>query len=87
MPGSVQPAGTVPVTWNHTVPHGRPHGEPTANGAYSCRTASAKGTGSPGAVHAVTSTGTRSRYMAGMSRSRTNRATRSRTRFESSCIR
>jgi hypothetical protein len=75
----------VPVTWNHTVPHGLPHGEPTGNGVNSCRTASANGTGSPGAVHAVTWSGTRSRYIAGASRSRTNRAIRGMTKFESSC--
>ena len=56
-----QSAGTVPVMWNHVVPHGRLHSEPTENGAYSWATASANGTGSPGTSHEVTVSGTRSR--------------------------
>ena len=78
-------AGTEPVTWNHAVPHGRPHASPTANGRYSCLRASANGTGSPGAVHAATRAGTLARCSAGVSRSRTKRATRGRTKPESSC--
>jgi hypothetical protein len=58
------------------VPHGLPHGDRTANGVNSSRTASANGTGSPGATHAVTTNGTRSRWTAGPSRSRVKRAIR-----------
>src|SRR5690242_6779174 len=83
--GCAQPAGTAPVTWNHTVPHGRPHASPTAKGRYSRPTASANGTGSPGAVHAATRAGAFARCSAGVSRSRTKRATRGRTKPESSC--
>ncbi len=83
--GAVQSAGTAPVTCSHTVPHGRPHASPGANGRNSCPTATANGTGSPGAVHASTVAATAARCSAGVNRSRTKRATRGRTKPESSC--
>ncbi len=58
------------------MPHGRPHGLPTANGSKEPSTACANGTGSSGTSHAATVTGTDARSRAGVRRSRTKRSTR-----------
>src|SRR6476659_5981365 len=55
VPSSGQPSGSRPVTWNQVVLHGAPHARPGATDAKSWPTASANGTGSPGAVHAASS--------------------------------
>ena len=41
------------MTWIHRVLHGLPHGVPISIGRKVCRTASTKGTGSPGTGQAV----------------------------------
>ena len=57
-PSSDHSNGTVPVTWNQTVPHGRPQASPMANGRNVCPTASVKGTGSSGTSQAEIDIGT-----------------------------
>ncbi|SHS53854.1 Uncharacterised protein [Mycobacteroides abscessus subsp. abscessus] len=52
--------GTVPVTCSHMVDHGGPHGVPGVISWKSWPTASANGTGSPGAAQAVTVRGAES---------------------------
>lgn len=78
--------GTDPLMRNHVVPHGRPQLAPTSVVSYGRTTASAKGTGSPGASHRSIVTAARCRCNAGASRSVTNRATRASTDLLSSCI-
>ena len=56
--------GTSPVTWIHSVLHGRPHGMPAWIGSYCLVTASANGTGSPGTGHASRVSGTEARWTA-----------------------
>ncbi len=51
-------AGTVPVTVNQLVPHGGPQGEPTSIGVRAAAIPSSTGTGSPGAFHTPTVSGT-----------------------------
>ena len=53
--------GICPVTCSQVVPHGRPQVEPISTGSYVCSTASANGTGSPGASQPVTVTGAAAR--------------------------
>ncbi len=79
-------AGTSPVTSNHHVDHARPHGSPSAKGAYSCRMASATGTGSSGAIHARRVTGVFDEYTAGVIRSSRARRIRSWTSFWFWCM-
>ena len=50
---AAQFAGIEPMTWIHRVLHGLPHGVPISIGRKVCRTASRKGTGSPGTGQAV----------------------------------
>jgi hypothetical protein len=46
--------GTKPVTWNHTVDQGEPHGDPSRNGSKSRSGSCPNETGSPGTCHAAT---------------------------------
>lgn len=50
--------GTVPVTRNQLVPQGAPQRAPTSMGRGSAASPSSTGTGSPGAFHTATSSGT-----------------------------
>ena len=58
---AAQFAGIEPMTWIHRVLHGLPHGVPISIGRKVCRTASTKGTGSPGNAQAVKLSGALSR--------------------------
>ncbi len=53
-------SGTVPVTCSHIVDQGGPQGVPGVISVNSWAAASANGTGSPGAVHAVSVSGAES---------------------------
>ncbi len=64
-----QSAGTSPLNRNQAVPQAGPQAVPIGAGAYDAASASAGGTGSPGACQISARSGTASPYTAGLIRS------------------